>query len=375
MPDKTSLITRALQGRIEAGTYAAATAIPSERRLMAEFGVSRTTIRRALAALSRSGVLFSRAGSGTFVGTAVRAGAVPAGVLGAASGALVLSIPTFSDPYYGEIIECLEREARRFALKIIVTQSNYSADDETRQLEGSASDPIVRGAIVVPSTIAAPSSGALTFVASGKPLVYLGRWPAGIAADGVRTDYREAALLATRHLLDRGDCRIAYIEGHPHLPGFTPFDGYREALRGAGLEVERDLVRILDLASEAAGVRGVAGLIADRVPFTAVLARNDVTAMGVLRGLASAGLQVPRDVAVASIDNSLLARSVDPPLTSANPFPDFLGRTAVRLLHDRIEGLSSGAALHVTVGTTLIARRSTEREPHRAAARRAEVAA
>ena len=335
---------------------------------MAEFGISRTTVRRALGVLARAGLLQALAGRGSIVhGQVPPAPAAEGGIR-----AILLVVPTFSDPFYGELVDAIEQEARRHGLSVIAGQSDYCVESESRQLAAAASDPVVRAVVVVPSSVAAPSPGAQALAATGKPLVYLGRWPAdGSGADSIGTDYREAAFQATRHLLARGDHRIAYVEGRPHLPGFSPRAGYAAALLEAGIAAPDELVRILDLPAEEAGARGVAAMIAAGIPFSAVLARNDVTAMGVLRALREAGLAVPGDVAVASINNSVLARSVDPPLTSVDTFPHVVGRMAVRLVQDRLDRVTTGPAVHLTVGSALIVRPSTATAP---AARRRQTA-
>lgn len=328
---------------------------------MAELSLSRTTIRRGLAELSQSGLLRSQAGIGTFV--CRRAGAP--GQAEAGTRALLLVVPTLSDPYYGELLNAIEHEARRSGLSLIAAQSDYSSEAESRMLAAAARDAVTRGAVVVPTAVAATTAGAEAFAAAAKPLVYLGRWPGAGApvADSIGPDYRQAARQAIGHLLERGHRRIAYVEGRPRLPGFSPGDGYESALHDAGIDRDPALIRILDLPSEEAGAEAIAALLASRVRFTAVLARNDVTAAGVIRALRAAGLTVPGDVAVAGINNSLLARSIDPPLTSVDTFPQVVGRMAVRLLQDRLDGTTTAPPLHVSVGSALIVRQSTLGSP------------
>ncbi len=360
MRDKTGLLAATLRERIRDGAYKAGSALPSERHLVDEFKVSRTTIRRALAALAEDGMVRAQAGSGTFVQDTNFIPAIGPG----ATRAVQLIVPTLSDPYYGELVEAVGQELRRHGLSLIAARSDYSVETETDMLAQAAGDPIVCACIVVPSSVAAPSAGALAFTAAGKPLVYLGRWPEdGHVADRIGTDYRQAAFLATQHLLARGHRRVAYIEGRPHLPGFSPREGHAAAFAAAGIALPPELVRILELPSEVAGEQGVAALLQRMPAFTAVLARNDVTAMGVLRALRAAGLRVPQDVAVASINNSLFARSADPPLTSVDPFPHVVGRMAARLVQDRLEGLTTGPAVQLSVGSALIVRASTAAAP------------
>jgi DNA-binding LacI/PurR family transcriptional regulator len=200
---------------------------------------------------------------------------------------------------------------------------------------------------------------------SGKPLVFLGRWPDGVAADCIASNYRLGARLAVEHLIGLGHRHIAYIEGVPHFSGFSPRDGYADALAAAGMPLLKPLMRVYELPSEAAGQRGIGDLLKDGTEFTAVFARSDVTAVGVCRALKTAGLSIPRDVSVASVNNSQIAQLADPPLTSVDPFSVTLGREAFRLLRERIEGSYDGPIRRIMLDPSLRIGNSSA-SPHRA---------
>jgi len=353
--DKTGLMVRALREAIEREAYKPGSAIPSERQLMEEYSLSRTTIRRAIDELVSAGQLERRPGSGTFVTEPVRLSPISSNN----SPTLALVIPTFSSPFYGEMIDGVEQEARRQDLRVVPSQSSYSAESESEQLAAAAADPSVRGAIVAPTHVDRPVAGALRMVQAGKPLVYLGRWPKGLRTDSVSTDYLVSAKLAVDHLIGLGHRRIAYVEGAPHLPGFSPFSGYHEALKEARIGLQQDLVCLPDLPSEQAGQEAIAGLLRRGIDFTAVFARNDVTAVGVMRAVREAGLRVPEDISVTAINNGLLSRSLDPPLTCIDTYPATLGRLAFRLLHERVAGLYAGPPVRMTLDPTLVVRASS----------------
>lgn len=363
VPDKTKTLAQTIRQAILAGEYTIGEMLPSEREFMLRHDLSRTTVRRAIELLVKEGRVVRRAGSGSFVGAAENGRHAPP----IASGTPLISliVPTFSNPLYGEIIDGIEREAREHGLKLLTNQTEYSFESESRQLSALASDPDVRGAVVVPIEVNASSVGARRFQAAGKPLVYMGRWPDDAAADGVSADYLTAGRIAVEHLLAQGHKRIAYVEGSPHLPGFSLFDGYSLALQRAGLAVSPDLVRIIDLPSEAAGRRAVENLLSEKIRFSAVFARNDVTALGVVQALHAADVNIPGQVAVASVNDSLLARSMDPPLTSVRIYPEVLGRLGFRLLRDRMTGNHNGPPLHILVVPSLIERSSTIPNQHK----------
>ena len=357
-PDKTKALAHTIREAIAAGEYAAGEMLPSERELMEHHDLSRTTVRRAIQLLVDEGHVYRRAGSGTFVSDAPEVVGRPA-VRASGTPTMSLIIPTFSNPLYAEMIDGIEREAREHGLKLMTNQSGYSLQSESDQLTELAADPHVRGVIVVPSNVEASSLGARKYMATGKPLVYMGRWPTDLPADGASADYLAAGRIAVEHLLAQGHRRIAYVEGAPNLPGFSLLDGYSQALRNAHIATHKELVRITDLASEEAGRQAIEALLAEGVEFTAVFARNDVTALGVVQALRAASIAIPKQVAVASVNDSLLARSMEPPLTSVHIYPETLGRMCFRLLHDRMTGAYDGPALHVSITPSLIARTST----------------
>ena len=356
-PDKTKALAQTIRQAILSGDYVPGEMLPSEREFMLEHGLSRTTVRRAIELLVDEGRVVRRAGSGSFVNDDAEgqpAASIPGGIP-----SIALIIPAFSNPLYAEMIDGIEREAQEAGLKLITSQSGHSLESESRQLLTLAGDPDVRGAVVVPTSVEASSAGARKFIAAGKHLVYMGRWPGDLAADGVSADYLTSGRIAVEHLLAQGHRQIAYVEGAPHLPGFSLLDGYSLALKNAGVPLQENLVRINDLPSEEAGRQAVEALLAEKIAFSAIFARNDVTALGVVQALRMAGVAIPGRVAVASVNDTLLARSMDPPLTSVRTYPDVLGQMGFRMLRDRIGGSYQGPPLRMQVVPSLIIRAST----------------
>ena len=352
--DKAERLARVLRKSVETRRYRPGEPIPSERTLSEHYKVSRTTVRRAIEGLVAAGLLARRPGAGTY---AVDLAAVrPARVENPSTIAFV--VPTFSNPFYGEMIDGIEQEARGLGLRVLAGQSNYEPRRENEYLARYAVDATVAGTILVPARIDVAMPGARQLARQGKPLVFVGRWPDGIGSDCITANYRIGAKLAISHLIALGHHRIAYVEGLPHLPGFSPFEGYEDAMLGAGVAVDEALVRVLDYPSEQAGLEAVRALVAANVAFTAVFARNDVTASGVMRGLKEASLFIPRDVSVLSMNDSELARHMDPPLSGIDPFPLELGRQAFRLLHDRLSGHYGGPMRRIAIDPALVIRQS-----------------
>jgi DNA-binding LacI/PurR family transcriptional regulator len=94
---------------------------------------------------------------------------------------------------------------------------------------------------------------------------------------------------------------------------------------------------------------------------TAIMCSNDMTAIGALRVLARAGLNVPRDVSVIGFDDIHLAEFVYPPLTTVRMSRKDLARGAFESLRSVVESLQTAEQRNWTIPTTLIIRESTAR--------------
>lgn len=177
--------------------------------------------------------------------------------------------------------------------------------------------------------------------------------PASIAVD----DF-EAARALTAHLIDLGHRRIGFIAGDPAYRASTDrCAGYLHALAAAGLApgpMEQGLF------SFQSGLEAATRLMAHTPRCTAVFASNDDMAAGALAAAARAGLVVPQDISIVGFDDTPIAATVSPGITTMRQPIAAMARTAVRLLlrPARSEPVSESAATHPAFHCTLIERAS-----------------
>jgi DNA-binding LacI/PurR family transcriptional regulator len=169
----------------------------------------------------------------------------------------------------------------------------------------------------------------------------------------VNADDRGGARLVTRHLAGRGYREIATITGPLDTAGaIDRRTGYQEVL---GSRARDELIEEAHAYSHRAGEEAMARLLA-RVPAVdAVFAASDLLAAGAIAALRRAGRRVPADVAVAGFDDSRLAVTTDPPLTTVHQSFERLGEETVRLLLRVIDG---AAPQSVQLPTSLVVRES-----------------
>ena len=145
-------------------------------------------------------------------------------------------------------------------------------------------------------------------------------------------DDAQAADDMTTHLINFGHRRIGFIKGHPnHMSSDDRLNGYRRALSRAGISHEPALVceGAFDFES---GVRAAEHFLAMADRPTAIFASNDDMAAGVLAVAHDRGISLPDQLSVAGFDDTTLARTVWPPLTTIHQPMAELARTATEIL-------------------------------------------
>lgn len=209
----------------------------------------------------------------------------------------------------------------------------------------------VDGVLLISSHESDPLLGSLLdagvpTVCCGIPLGYPGEVPA------VAVDEEGSARAMTRYLLDQGHRRIAMIAGPHDTPGGKyRLVGYREEL---GALFDPALVEEGDYSLES-GAAAMTRLLERTRDVDAVFAASDLMAAGAIGALRRAGLRVPDDVAVAGFDDSGLAATFDPALTTMRQPWDEISKRMVALLLDVIAGVERES---VVLPTELVVRAS-----------------
>lgn len=200
--------------------------------------------------------------------------------------------------------------------------------------------------------------------ARGIPVVVGGRPPRGVSVPYVDVDNRQGARSAVAHLLAGGRRRIATIAGPADMPpGIDRLAGYRDALDEAGIAADPTLEAVGDFRRES-GVTAMERLLKVRPDLDAVFAASDLMASGALGVLRSAGRRVPEDVAVVGFDDSPVATSTEPQLTSVRQPIEEMGREMTRLLVSGL-GRDDDVSRRVILATRLVRRASSDGGAHR----------
>ncbi|GLZ31852.1 LacI family transcriptional regulator [Lentzea sp. NBRC 105346] len=260
--------------------------------------------------------------------------------------ALVVSEPgsrVLADPFFAGVLRGVHAElAGQTQLVLMMNPS----DDLVAYLSGGHVD----GAIVVSLHGEDPLPQLLHD--KGLPIVVGGRPLAG-AVPYVDSDNFNGALEATRHLVSLGRTRIACVAGPRDMAvGRDRLSGWRRGMHG----LPADLVEHADFTPQD-GAKAMAALL-DRAPdLDAVFVAADIMALGALKILHERGRRVPEDVAVVGFDDSVLAATAVPPLTTVRQDVERFGRTLTWRLLAELNG-AEGLPPSILLPTELVHRDS-----------------
>ena len=261
----------------------------------------------------------------------------------------------FEDPFFPRVLRGISVELGASDLQLVLLMPDMTPGDG--RLESYLAAGHVDGALLVSLHGDDPLPSRLA--ARGIPLVVGGRPPRGARVAYVDVDNRGGGHIATAHLVERGRRRIATIAGPADMAaGVDRLAGYRDALTEAGLPLEPALEARGDFTRES-GAAAMTALLERAPDIDAVFAASDLMASGALGVLRAAGRGVPDDIAVVGFDDSPVARSTEPPLTSVRQPVEEMGREMARLLISGLGGRES-VARHVILETDLVPRASSK---------------
>jgi LacI family transcriptional regulator len=251
-----------------------------------------------------------------------------------------------TDPYFAAIVRGVEDVARQYGYLVIVCNSDRVPSIELQYLHalnGYWADGVIfaGGGLVEPAYLDEVRQALEVFQARGAACVSLGKHL--FPSLPVMVDNEQVIRDAVAHLHGLGHTRLGYISGPEHLTTtHLRRRGFEAALADRGLALSADQVLPGDFTFEA-GVRAadrVAGLAA---PPTALVAANDIMAIGCLTRLKELGWRIPADISVMGVDDIVAARFVDPPLTTIGLPLYQLGATGMqRLVELRRSGATTG---------------------------------
>ena len=269
---------------------------------------------------------------------------------------IALVIPDITNPFFSELAKEVENCASENNYYVVLVNTEFSEERECEYLVRLLTKKI-DGIILVPSgnTIRAEH---LLPQKYNIPLLLLDRRLSGNHSFvGVYTDSEYAAFKSCELMINNNSTDIAFIGGTPKAStSIERLSGYKAAMTHFSLNYNANLIRQGNYTVES-GYEAVMELAKLNVRFSAILAANDLMALGAMTAVKEFGFRIPEDVEIMGYDNIILSKYCDPPLSTCQQPTIDMGRRAVDNLLRMIRG--EDGVKNVKLQPRLIKRKTT----------------
>jgi LacI family transcriptional regulator len=272
-----------------------------------------------------------------------------------------------TDPYCTYTLRGIENMLNAASIAYLLFDAQNTSERFHRNLELMLQRR-VDGLILVANSLQTDPSVLQALHIPQVPVVVIGRELEGLEfASTVIVNNQRGGYLALEHLYNLGHRNIAFIRGPKTIADSgLRWEGILKFAKEVALKVQRD--SILDLSqvptTSAEGLEAVKSLVrTGGRRFTAVLAFDDMTALGIIRGLSEAGLEVPRDCSVIGFDDIDAAGYYNPPLTTIRQPMLRMGEEAASALLDCVNSghkRKKVQVVHMVLEPELVVRKSTQ---------------
>lgn len=271
-------------------------------------------------------------------------------------------IPDITNPFFPAVVRGAEDVAFANGYRLILCNTDNDHSKELVHLN-ELRTYLPAGLIVIPSNFSDLTAQAESYRRAGTGVVCIDRLPKNWSGDSVTANNEAGAYNATRFLIKMGHTQLAAITGPLHLTNARErLSGFKRATREAKLHLAPEYIQ--ETTFDKRGGYSKTLVLLRLIPRpTAILAGNDMIALGALVGIHELGLRCPQDISVMGFDDLDLAEMTNPALSSVSQSGYQLGTTAATLLLERLGG-DKGPAKHLVLDTSLKLRDSVAGPPH-----------
>ncbi len=268
-----------------------------------------------------------------------------------------LIVPEIVHHFFSSVISGIDDVASEAGYNVIISQSNESFEREihnTKTLLGSRVD----GLLVSRTKETTDYEHFRDANKAGVPIVFFDRTCEGVNADNVIIDDKRAAFDAVEYLINTGCKDIVHLKGPENLIiSHQRLTGYRQALEKYNVPLKKE--NVIEADNFEKGKAAMQKLIADKRIPEAIFTVNDITGLGAMMALKEEGLKIPEQVSIVGFTNGIVSRLSDPTLTTIEQNGYLMGKTAAKLLLERIESETELPPRTEIIPTKLIVRNST----------------
>lgn len=268
-----------------------------------------------------------------------------------------LVVSDITNPFFPELVRGVEKNAIQQGFDVFLFNTNYDSD-RAAIIARRLIEQKVDGVIVMTTEIEYGLVNKLT--ASEIPLVLLDWGITDRLVSNIKENFMTGIDEAIGHLVELGHREIAFISGPLKLKtAKTRKEAFLSSMHKYREVVMEPLIIEGDFKVEG-GEHAIDEMLSAAKPPTAILASNDLMAIGAIRGIKKRGLRIPQDISIIGLDDIFIASNLEPPLTTINLPRYEMGKIAWKLIHDLIQNKSNGGNEEV-IETKLVVRGTTSR--------------
>lgn len=249
---------------------------------------------------------------------------------------IALILPDITNPFFADLAKSVENSLRRKGYSLVLANTDFSEDNEAAQIRELMVKRL-EGILLVPSGIRAREEHDLPRRYQ-IPMVLLDRKLEGISdIPGVYSNNEYASVISCEHLIRKGARDIVFISGPLNVStSIERFEGYKAVLAQHSIPFRPEMCRHGSYTVES-GYNAVLELERSGISYSAILAANDLMALGALKAVREFGYRVPEDVQIIGFDNIEFSQYCEPSLSTMQQPTFDMGAKAVELLTGIIE--------------------------------------
>lgn len=260
-------------------------------------------------------------------------------------------LPSLTNPFFSTIMQSMDQHKPDDVEIIFLTTINKGLEENIKHLVEHGVDGLVIGRFIdKPENLNA-------YLNKHKvPYVVLDQSEDNGFTDIIRTNEHEGGKSAAKHLIDYGHTNLAIVQPYELMANMNDrISGFEEYCDACNISMP---VKIDTELSKLGGRNAVGQIISKKV--TGIFAINDEIAIGAIRALIDKGITVPEDISIIGYDDIDFAKYMNPALTTIAQPMDDIGKVALKLIIEKVEGLSSKTE-KIELPTQIIVRETTQR--------------
>lgn len=283
---------------------------------------------------------------------------------------VALVVPDLLSAFFSEIAISMSTELRKRGYSMLISWTEEDPEIQSREIEHLLSLGI--DAMII-ATSGDDTSCFDRLKERNVPYVLLDRDVPSLKAPYIGGDDVLFGKMATQHLIAEGCKRIGHISGPPMSPGFDRLEGYKRALKAAGMPVKPQYIVSPSEPGPRTfhhGFESAQRLLAVKPRVDGIFCFNDPLAVGATEAVLAAGLRIPEDVAIMGCGNLPLGATLRIPLSTIDQNTKELGENAARIVLSTLSKKSKTPPRRTIVSPKLLVRASSRRTVAKALAKR-----